>query len=105
MDRRGELVIALDAAQRSHRSRFARLRITDSGRGMDQVTLGRAFEPFFTTQPVGQGPGLGLSVAQALVTEMCGTIAIESVPGAGTTVTVLVPVHEGDSDDGINPVD
>jgi signal transduction histidine kinase len=105
MDNRGELVIALDAMQRSIGARFLRLRVIDSGCGMDQATLARAFEPFFTTRPVGLGPGLGLSVAQALVTEMCGTIAIDSAPGAGTTVTVIVPVHEGDPANGIDPVD
>ena len=102
MDGRGELVLALDETRQSGGARFARLRVIDSGCGMDQATLGHAFEPFFTTRPAGLGSGLGLSVAQALVTEMCGTIAIESVAASGATVTVTVPLHE--EDDGINLV-
>jgi signal transduction histidine kinase len=94
MDGRGELVLALDETRQSGGARFARLRVIDPGCGMDQATLSRAFEPFFTTRPAGLGSGLGLSVAQALVTEMCGAIAIESAPAMGTTVTVTVPVHE-----------
>jgi signal transduction histidine kinase len=104
MDGRGELAIALDTMQRPDGKRFARVRIVDSGRGMDRATLDRAFEPFFTTKSVGLGVGLGLSVAQALVTEMRGTITLESAPGAGTTVTVLVPAHEGGPDDGVDSV-
>jgi signal transduction histidine kinase len=94
MDDRGELVIALDTMPRPDGNPLVRLRIVDSGCGMDRATLARAFEPFFTTRPVGQGTGLGLSVAQALVTEMRGSLTLESAPGAGTTVTVLLPVHE-----------
>ncbi len=105
MDGRGDLVIALDTTQRPGCKRFARLRIIDSGCGMDRTTLDRAFEPFFTTKTVGLGVGLGLSVAQALVTEMRGTITLESSPGAGTTVTVLIPAHEGGSDHGVDSVD
>jgi signal transduction histidine kinase len=105
MDGRGELVIALDETRQAGGDRFARFRVIDSGCGMDEATLARAFEPFFTTRPVGQGPGLGLSVAQALMTDMRGGIAIESAPGTGTTVTVIVPVHEGEPANGIDPVD
>jgi CheY-like chemotaxis protein len=53
---------------------------------MDRATLERAFEPFV---------GLGLPVVHGLVTEMRGTVTFESAPGEGTTVTVLLPVHEG----------
>ncbi len=105
MDGSGELVIALDTTQRLDGRHFVRLRIIDSGCGMDRVTLARAFEPFFTARPVGQGTGLGLSVAQALVTEMRGTITLESAPGAGTTVTVLLPVHEGEPPNGVDSAD
>jgi signal transduction histidine kinase len=105
MDGSGELVIALDTTQRLDGRRFVRLRMIDSGCGMDRATLARAFEPFFNARPVGQGTGLGLSVAQALVTEMRGTITLESAPGAGTTVTVLLPVHEAEPRDGVGSAD
>jgi signal transduction histidine kinase len=105
IDGQGDLAIALDTLQRPDGKRFARIRIVDSGRGMDRATLDRAFEPFFTTKSVGLGVGLGLSVAQALVTEMRGTITLESALGAGTTVTVLIPGYEGASGHGIDSVD
>jgi len=105
MDGRGELVIALDTMPRPDGDRLVRLRVIDTGCGMDRATLARAFEPFFTTRPVGQGTGLGLSVAQALVTEMRGSLTLESAPGAGTTVTVLLPVHETEPRAGVDPAE
>jgi diguanylate cyclase (GGDEF)-like protein len=70
---------------------FVRLRVTDTGCGMSRETLERAFEPFFTTKGVGQGTGLGLPVVFGLVEELGGVIRLESLPGRGTTVTVLLP--------------
>jgi signal transduction histidine kinase len=109
MDGRGELRIILDdeehepaAGSSSQKIRFARLRVIDTGCGMDKETLDRAFEPFFTTKPVGQGTGLGLSVIYGLIREMRGTIAIGSEPGRGTTVTILIPGQIGKTNDGIN---
>ena len=70
---------------------FILLLVTDTGCGMDQETMDRAFEPFFTTKPVGVGTGLGLPVVFGLVEEMSGTITLASAPGAGTTVSILIP--------------
>jgi PAS domain S-box-containing protein len=102
MDGKGEVAIRLNGLARADGTRWAQLRVTDSGCGMDQATLERAFEPFFTTKPVGQGTGLGLSVVYGLVGEMGGTIALESVHGEGTTATVLLPAYEGDARHGID---
>ncbi len=90
---RGTLTIALDedeggAPDASH---AVRLRVADSGRGMDRKTLDRAFEPFFTTKPVGQGTGLGLPMVYGLIRELGGTITLESEPGCGTTARILLP--------------
>jgi CheY-like chemotaxis protein len=67
------------------------LRVADTGCGMDPETLRRVFEPFFTTKPVGQGTGLGLSLAYGIVRQSAGAIAIESRVGEGSTVRVFLP--------------
>ena len=69
----------------------ARLTISDTGSGMSPAVLDRALEPFFTTKPVGQGTGLGLSIVHGIVTAHRGALAIESVPGRGTTVSITLP--------------
>ncbi len=65
--------------------------ISDTGSGIASEDLPRIFDPFFTTRPVGQGTGLGLSVAHSIVTSMRGTLAVSSQRGAGTRVTVRLP--------------
>ncbi len=67
------------------------LTVTDSGSGMTEEVLARAIEPFYTTKPIGQGTGLGLSQVYAVVRESGGTLAIDSEPGRGTTVRILLP--------------
>jgi two-component system, NtrC family, sensor kinase len=69
----------------------AYLRVTDDGRGMDEPTLARIFEPFFTTKDVGQGTGLGLSVAHGIVLENGGSISVKSQSGLGSSFSVFLP--------------
>ncbi len=73
---------------------YARIRVRDTGSGMDRPTLERAFEPFFTTKEVGQGTGLGLPSAYGTVKQSGGYIWIESSPGEGTEITIDLPVIE-----------
>jgi len=65
--------------------------IRDTGHGMTPEILARAQEPFFTTASNGTGRGLGLAIAARVVRELGGSMAIESKPGAGCTVTLLLP--------------
>ena len=77
-----------DAAPNGH----AHLWVRDHGCGMDAATLARIFEPFFTTRQVSEGTGLGLSVAHGIVAEHGGRISVESMPGAGSTFHVVLPL-------------
>jgi len=70
---------------------YARLSVTDRGRGMPEEVLRRAFEPFFTTKPAGVGTGLGLPVVRGIVRGHGGLITIRSAPLEGTRVEVLLP--------------
>ena len=63
----------------------------DTGCGMTDEVKKRMFDPFFTTKPVGEGTGLGMSIAIGIVRNHKGTITVDSIPGQGTTVTVLLP--------------
>jgi len=76
------------------RGRYARLDVEDSGAGMPPDMIGRIFEPFFTTKDPGEGTGLGLSVVHGIVKELAGAIDVRSAPGAGTQVSVWLPVVE-----------
>lgn len=70
------------------------LSIADTGTGMDEATLARAIEPFFSTKGVGQGTGLGLSMAHGLASQLGGALTIQSQPDIGTTVKLYLPVTE-----------
>jgi nitrogen-specific signal transduction histidine kinase/ActR/RegA family two-component response regulator len=71
-----------------------RLRLTDTGPGMDAATLARLFDPFFTTKPVGEGTGLGLSVVHGIALTHEGVILAESSPGHGATFSLYLPPAE-----------
>jgi two-component system NtrC family sensor kinase len=71
--------------------RYIRITVSDTGTGMDPAVAVRAFEPFFTTKEVGQGTGLGLSQVYGFCKQAGGYVHIDSAPGSGTTVELLLP--------------
>jgi signal transduction histidine kinase len=77
--------------------RYARFAVEDTGCGMDAATLERIYEPFFTTKDVGQGTGLGFAMIHTIVTRAEGAVHVRSEPGVGTTVDILLPIHQPSS--------
>lgn len=71
---------------------YVRLSVADTGTGMDEATLARAIEPFFSTKGIGKGTGLGLSSVHGLASQLGGAMTIQSRPGVGTNVELWLPV-------------
>lgn len=69
-----------------------RFSVADTGTGMDEETLARAIEPFFSTKGVGKGTGLGLSMVHGLAAQLGGHMGIESQPGSGTCIDLWLPL-------------
>ena len=96
----GELTVAAERAVLDEDERaklrltagdYVRLSVTDTGHGMDEETLSRAVEPFFTTKGVGKGTGLGLSMVQGLAAQSGGAMRLTSVQGKGVRVDLWLP--------------
>ena len=71
--------------------RYVRLSVVDTGQGMDETTLARAAEPFFTTKGIGKGTGLGLSMVQGLAAQSGGGLVLASEPGKGARIDLWLP--------------
>jgi signal transduction histidine kinase len=86
--RGGRLTVSLSAEDG-----VARVRVSDTGVGIDADHLPKIFEPYFSTKET--GTGLGLAIAKKAVDEHDGSIRVESKPGTGTTFTVEIPIAGG----------
>ncbi|CAM3054220.1 hybrid sensor histidine kinase/response regulator [Pseudomonas floridensis] len=76
-----------------HTGRRACVQVRDTGCGIAQSILDKVTEPFFTTKPIGQGTGLGLSMVYGFANQSHGSLSIDSEPGTGTTVSICLPEH------------
>ncbi len=92
LDAREAVLWELDAGE------YIRLRVSDTGVGMPPDVRARAFDPFYTTKPIGQGTGLGLSMIYGFVRQADGSIRIESELGKGTAIEILLPRFIGEAE-------
>lgn len=105
-DGKGQIAIRCNVIGLEHRTAatlgicpgaYARISVEDNGCGMDQATMDRVFEPFFSTKASGQGSGMGMSMVYGFVQQSAGAIELRSSAGEGTTVSMLFPLHETES--------
>ena len=77
---------------------YVALDVIDTGTGMPPAVVQRVFEPFFTTKPLGKGTGLGLSMVYGFVRQSGGQVVVDSAPGRGTRMSLLLPRHLGEAE-------
>ena len=97
MPQGGKITLAAQAEEIG-REKFVRVSITDTGLGMPERVKERAFDPFFTTKEVGKGTGLGLSQIHGFAAQAGGLAEIDSEEGAGTRVSLLLPLSSKQPD-------
>jgi signal transduction histidine kinase len=85
----GKLIVR--TASSGSAERVVSIEFADSGQGITAENLEKIWEPFFTTKPEGKGTGLGLAICRRIVEEHGGTIEMQSQPGQGTTVRIVLP--------------
>lgn len=115
MDNQGVLEVSLEHVDLSQADILAmslagldpgahlRLRVSDSGCGMDEATIERIFDPYFTTKRPGRGTGLGLSVAQGIIRKHKGAISIRSTVGVGSEFSFYIPETGRKAESAVDP--
>jgi signal transduction histidine kinase len=83
----------------SRGERLVRVRISDTGTGIQKEDVEKIFDPFFTTKPPDKGPGLGLSICLRIVESVGGALRVDSEFGKGSAFEVYLPAHEGPGKD------
>jgi two-component system, cell cycle sensor histidine kinase and response regulator CckA len=101
----GGISVRVESDQGRQGQLWAKLRIADTGAGMDAETAARAFEPFFTTRPVGEGTGLGLAVVHGTVQALGGRIRLRTAPGRGSVFAISLPRIARDSEAQLSSVE
>jgi PAS domain S-box-containing protein len=94
----GVETVGLDHRSNLRAGPYIRLSVADTGAGMDEATLARAVEPFFSTKGIGKGTGLGLSMVHGLASQLGGALTISSRPGRGTNVELWLPLSAAETD-------
>jgi PAS domain S-box-containing protein len=81
--------------------KYLKLEVSDTGYGMDQKTIEKAFDPFYTTNETGEGTGLGLAIVHAIVDEHDGYLEVLSIPGKGSSFYIYFPIvmHDAEPND------
>ena len=87
----GELVVTTEKFETETGAIWVRVRVRDTGEGIQDEHLDRLFDPFFTTKEVGKGTGLGLSISYGLIQEHGGTLSVESAYGKGSEFRIELP--------------
>jgi signal transduction histidine kinase len=87
-DREGTITIGTEILDKE-----VAVHIRDEGLGIKEVHMPHIFEPFFTTKPAIKGTGLGLSVSYGILKKHGGRIEVDSVPGQGSTFTIILPLN------------
>uniref|UniRef100_B0T3W1 histidine kinase n=1 Tax=Caulobacter sp. (strain K31) TaxID=366602 RepID=B0T3W1_CAUSK len=105
----GELIIAarnvhladweLASSDHAEAGDYVAISVTDTGTGMPPEVLEKVFDPFYTTKPLGQGTGLGLSMIYGFIQQSRGHVVIDSEEGRGTTIQLFLPRHQGDMEE------
>jgi signal transduction histidine kinase len=93
IETQGEIVVAT----KMHDADHVAIAITDTGCGIPEENLAKIRDPFFTTKEVGTGTGLGLSIVDEIIRSHNGQLLVDSVVGAGSTFTVVLPVKRADA--------